>query len=295
MTEKEILLAFLGKTLNQAPEQLAELLYQTSDEGETLKDDALNTLLGLDAERVQKLKPNTKEYFDNGYKKAQSEIQERVEKELRQRFNVDAEGKLKGSELYDAINAAMATEGGKPDKVKTSAEYLALEREMRKQIEELQAGHQSELENIRREAQREQTWAQVSGRIRDAIRKHTGLNQEAITDPMVDLLAIQFRDYDYQQDGDDWLPLKDGQRVEDAHGHARRLADLVAERAETVFPRIAQQPAGSAGNQNGNGKTAITTRWKDENEYLTALAGESDPAKRVEMFNAWEAQQARAN
>lgn len=57
MTEKEILVAFLAKTLNQAPEQLAELLYQTSDEGETLKDDALNALLALDADRVQKLKP----------------------------------------------------------------------------------------------------------------------------------------------------------------------------------------------------------------------------------------------
>lgn len=295
MTEKEILVAFLAKTLNQAPEQLAELLYQTSDEGETLKDDALNALLALDADRVQKLKPNTKEYFDNGYKKAQSEIQERVEKELRQRFNVDAEGKLKGSELYDAINAAMASEGGKPDKIKTSAEYLALEREMRKQIEEIQGKHTAELEKIRLEAQREQTWAQVSGRIRDAIRKHTGLNQEAITDPMVDLLASQFREYDYQQDGDDWLPLKGGERVEDAHGHARRLADLVIERAETVFPRIAQPPAGSAGNQNGNGKPAVTTRWKDEAEYMTAYNAETDPAKRIELFKAWEAQQARAN
>ena len=152
MDLKELLIAYLGKSLNRPAEQLADLLFETSDEGETLKGDALNALLALDAERVQKIKPDTKQYFDNGYKKAQSEVMERVEKSLRERFNVDTDKQLTGDALLDAINAAMATEGTKPDKIKTSAEYLALEREMRKQIDDLRSQHTAEIENIRLEA-----------------------------------------------------------------------------------------------------------------------------------------------
>ncbi len=295
MDLKELLIAYLGKSLNRPAEQLADLLFETSDEGETLKGDALNALLALDAERVQKIKPDTKQYFDNGYKKAQSEVMERVEKSLRERFNVDTDKQLTGDALLDAINAAMATEGTKPDKIKTSAEYLALEREMRKQIEDLRSQHTAEIENIRLEAKREQTWAQVSGKIRELVRKHNGLNQDAITDGMVDLLAAQFREYDYQIDGEDFLPLKEGNRVEDAHGHARRLAELVKERAEALLPRIAQQPAGSAGNANGANKPAVSVKFESEAEYMKALNLESDPNKRIEMAKSWEAQQARAN
>lgn len=295
MDLKELLIAYLGKSLNRPAEQLADLLFETSDEGETLKGDALNALLALDAERVQKIKPDTKQYFDNGYKKAQSEVMERVEKSLRERFNVDTDKQLTGDALLDAINAAMATEGTKPDKIKTSAEYLALEREMRKQIDDLRSQHTAEIENIRLEAKREQTWAQVSGKIRELVRKHNGLNQDAITDGMVDLLAAQFREYDYQIDGEDFLPLKEGNRVEDAHGHARRLAELVKERAEALLPRIAQQPAGSAGNANGANKPAVSVKFESEAEYMKALNLESDPNKRIEMAKSWEAQQARAN
>ncbi len=295
MDLKELLIAYLGKSLNRPAEQLADLLFETSDEGETLKGDALNALLALDAERVQKIKPDTKQYFDNGYKKAQSEVMERVEKSLRERFNVDPDKQLTGDALLDAINAAMATEGTKPDKIKTSAEYLALEREMRKQIEDLRSQHTAEIENIRLEAKRGQTWAQVSGKIRELVRKHNGLNQDAITDGMVDLLAAQFREYDYQIDGEDFLPLKEGNRVEDAHGHARRLAELVKERAEALLPRIAQQPAGSAGNANGANKPAVSVKFESEAEYMKALNIESDPNKRIEMAKSWEAQQARAN
>lgn len=293
MTVEETFLAYLGKSLNRPAEQLADLLFQTSDDGEkTLSENALDTLLAFDAERVQKLKPNTKEYFDNGYKKGQSEVMGSVEQKLRERFGIDPDKQLQGDALFDAISAAMEAGGAKPDKVKSSAEYLALEREMRRQLEELQGKHTAELENIRREAQREQTWGQVSAKIRDYVRKHQGLNQDAITDPMLELLAMQFRDYDYQLDGEDYLPLKDGSRVEDAHGHARRLADLVSERAESIFPRIAQSAAGNAGNRNGQGKPAVTARFENEAEYWKAYNA-APIADRPALYAAWEAQQAK--
>ena len=109
---KDIFLGFLSKSLNIDNEQLADLLYKKSDDG-TLTDDvnenALQTLLQLDAERVQKLKPNTKEYFDNGYKKGQSEVASQWEKRLREKFGIDPDGQLQGDALTDAIKAALLT------------------------------------------------------------------------------------------------------------------------------------------------------------------------------------------
>lgn len=297
MDLKELLFAYAGKTLNQQPEQLAELLFTKSDDGEeSLSENALNALLALEAQKVQAIKPNTKEYFDNGYKKAESEVRERVERELRERFGIDKEAQLKGPALLDAITAAMANETAKPDKVKTSTEYLELERTMRQKIEELQQQHTAEVEKIRQDAQRENTWGQVRPRIRDMVRKHEGLNQDAITDGLIDLLAEQFKGYEYQQDGDNFLPLQDGKRVENAHGFPRHLDELVRERAESIFPKIVQQPVGSAGNvNNGQGKPATGVTFKTEGELMAAYNAETDPAKRVEMVKAWEAQQARGN
>jgi hypothetical protein len=293
---KELLIAYLARTLNMSPESVAEMLFKKSDD-ETITDDltdnALDALLQLDAKRVQALKPNTKEYFDNGYGKGKSETAAHFEKILRERFGVDQEGKLQGEALIDAISAAVADQGAKPDKIKASPEYLKLEATMRQQIEEARQQHLKELEKVRQEYAREQTWNQVRDRIREAVRKHPGLNQDAITDPMVDLLAERFKSYDYQLENGDFLPLLEGKRVENAQGYPRMLSDLVAEIAEATFPKIAQQPVGNAGNQNNNtGKAPVTGRFKDEDDFLEQRAQISDLEKRLELDKLWEAQKA---
>ena len=71
MNEKEILTAFLGATLNLPTDKLAEILYKKADDGtitEDLQENALDALKNLDKERIGKLKPDTKEFFNNGYK-----------------------------------------------------------------------------------------------------------------------------------------------------------------------------------------------------------------------------------
>jgi hypothetical protein len=56
---KDVLIAFLVKTLNLTTEQVAELVQKKSDDGkitEELLPDALEKLLAKDAERVSSLK-----------------------------------------------------------------------------------------------------------------------------------------------------------------------------------------------------------------------------------------------
>ena len=296
---KELLFAFLGKTLNMPAEQLAELLYKKSDDGaltEDLNEGAITQLLAMDSERVGKLKPNTKEYFDNGYKKAEIEVSSKWEKTLRDKFGVDAEGQLKGDALADAIKATLADASMKPEKVKLSAEYLALEKQAREQIEATKSEYEKQIEAMKAEANRDKIWGSASGEIRDVLKS---LNPVLPSDPMkanrmVELFMQEFRGFDYQQDEAGFIPLKDGKRVEDAHGYPRKLADLVKERAEMMFDFAQQQAAGNAGNQNGGNRT-VTKTFKDESDFYKAQAeAGNDPAKLKEIATAWKAQQATA-
>lgn len=294
---KELLFGFLAKTLNMAPEQLAELLYKKSDDGkltEDLNDGALAQLLQLDTDRVGKLKPDTKEIFNNGFKKAESEISGKWEKSLREKFGVDAESALQGDGLLDAIKAAMADTTNKPDKIKVSKEYLELESLMKRTVAELEAKHKGEIEHMQAGHKREQTWNQVASHIRTALQ---GLNpvlpaDQAKSDRLINLFMGEFRDYDFEEDAANggYIPMKDGARIQDNHGYARSLSDLVKERAETMFDFKEQGAAGNAGNQNGGGNRTVNTRFKDENDYLKQYNSAPDSAAKTALYEAWQAQ-----
>lgn len=297
---KDLLVAFLGKTLNLPAEQLAELLYKKSDDGsltDDLNEGALNQLLAMDSERVNKLKPDTKEFFNNGYKKAEVEVSSKWEKTLRDKFGVDAEGQLKGDALADAIKAMVADTTMKPEKVKLSAEYLALEKQMREQVEATKSEYEKQIEAMKAEAGREKVWGAASEEIRNALR---ALNPVLPSDPtkanrMVDLFLREFKDFEYQQDEGGFIPLKDGKRVEDAHGYPRKLADLVKERADQMFD-YAAPAGGNAGNRNEPGGKTITQTFKTEKDFYEAQAAAAgDPAKLKEISTAWKAQQAAGN
>lgn len=302
MTEKEILIAFLGKTLNMTPEQVAPLLYKKGDDDtltEEVSDTALAEIQRLDAERVAKLKPNTKEFFDNGYKKAQAEIADAHEKTLRAKFNVDSEGKMKGDDLLNAIKAAMAKQDDTlpADKVKIHPEFLAMEANYRKQLEDLEATWKQKAETMQSTFDREKSWSDVSGRIRQEFKALNPIlpKDAAKADASVELFVnTHFRDYDFKptEDGK-FLVMKDGARVDNAHGHPLYLGDLVKQSAERLFDFEAQPPAGQAGNTN-DGKGAVNIRFKNEDEYWTKLEAEPDGAKRTEMTKAWVAQESQA-
>jgi hypothetical protein len=159
---KDLFLGYLGKTLNLPNEQLAELLYKKSDDGtltDEMSDNALNALLDLDADRVSKLKPDTKSIFDNGYKKAQAEVSQQWEKKIREKFAVEADAQ--GEALLDAILAKQAEGATKPEKVKAHPEYIALEQQMRKAIEDKEAEMNAKLESVVADYQKKQTWSAV--------------------------------------------------------------------------------------------------------------------------------------
>lgn len=300
---KDVFLGFLGKTLNVPADQLADLVFEKSDDGtltDNITESALQTLLQLDAERVQRMKPNTKEYFDNGYKKAQSEVSTQWERRLREKFGVDPDGQMQGDALTDAIKAALSDNSVKPEKIKTHPEYLTLEAQMRKQADELKAQYEAQLESQKSAFAREQTWGQASSAIRQTIKglKPVLPSDAGKAEKMLDLfLNTHFREFEYQPDGNGgWVVMKEGNRLENAHGHIKPLADLVRETAESYFDFHAQQPAGNAGNAGNTGGGAVSITFKDEADYYNQRsAAIRDPQKLKDLASAWRAQQGGGN
>ena len=292
---KELLIGFLSKTLNLDTERIADLLFKKDADGKPTDEvaaDAITNLLAADAERVQKLKPDTKEYFDNGYKKAQAEIAAKWEKLIREKTGVDPEGKLQGEALVDAVKAASASQSADPDKVKTSAEYLELERRMRAELGTLKETYEKQIAEIQTGYEKQQIWAKASGRIREIAREKFDLPaDQAKADALLDLFLHRFSDLEFQPDTSEGLiPIKGGKRLENQHGHARALAEVVEEYGKTVFdPK--KSGGGNAGNQNNGGRSA-NMKFKDENDYLKQYSEAPTPEAKAALYQAWQAQTA---
>lgn len=294
-------MGLLSKTLNMDADKLAEVLFKKSDEKEgeytdELAEGALAKILQMDADRVAKLKPDTKEIFNNGFKKAEKEIAEQWESDLRKQFGVDAESKLQGSALVTAIKAAIAEQGKKgmePDKVKLTKEYLDLETSMQDALKKLKDEHATEIAKLDSTHKKERSWAGVEKRIREEFMSLNPVlpKDVARANAQIDMFLRQFNELEYQEDAEGgYIPMRDGKRVEDGHGYAVKLSDLVKGRAEAMFEFLEQPPAGNAGNQNGTGKT-VSIKFKDEREYLEKYAAATTSEQKTQFYDAWTAQQ----
>lgn len=292
---KETFLAFLGKTLNIPAEQLADLLYKKSDDGQPtdeLNPGALDALLKLDAERVDKLKPDTKQFFDNGYKKAQAELSERWEKLIREKFGITDE--VKGDEL---VAAAFEKAGKKPamedEKVKTHPLFLQLEKQYRDDLAAAKAEGEKNLNEYKAGVERQNRLATVHGEVRKLLlaKKPVLSSDPGKAENQIRFFLQNFSEYDYEPlEGGGWLPMKDGKRVENAHKHPVTLEELTNQFANEIFDFQIQDPKGNAGNGNpagGGNPVRTASPYKTKDEFEEAYWKEQDPAKRSEMAAAF--------
>lgn len=281
---KELITAFLAKTLNMAPESVAELLYKKSDDGATLteeiQEDALNALLKLDSERVGKLKSDTKTLFDNGYKKAQAEVSEKWEKMIREKFGIEAD--VTGEDLVMTAHQ-MASKPPKQadDQVKAHPLYLQLEKKYQSDLEAAKAEGQKALEEFKTGVERRNRLSAVQQEARKYLlsRKPVLSSDATKQENQIGLFLQQFEGYDFEprEDGG-FLPMKDGKRIENEHGHPVDLKTLADKVADSYFDFQVQDPKGNGGNGNppggagtGSGKAPASEEelWRAYNAAQT--------------------------
>lgn len=303
----ELLTALLGSTLNLPAERIAEILFKKADDGtltEEINDNALATLTEMHAEHVKLLKGagDGKTQFDNGYKAGQKEALTALEKTIRKEFSTDSQAQ--GVDLIRHVVQQAAQKGGKQmdaDAVKGHELYVTLERQAAEQAQALRDEYEARIAELQTGYERKERFGKVQEKIVeffDGLKPVLPSNPSAAANVRREFLS-RFADFDYELTEDGQVIVKkDGKRVENRHGHAVSLADLVKQEAELRFDFAKADPRGSAGN-NGNppaGGESGSGDWKapkDRNEYLARLYDNKTTHEERLKLHDWSASQGK--
>jgi hypothetical protein len=300
VAEKEIITAFLGKTLNLAPERVASLFVKNGDD-EDLAPNALETLTAADAERVQSFKTKGETQFDNGYKKAQAETLAKLEKDMKEKAGIESD--KKGIELFEEILSTAAKHDNKldADKIKIHPEFLKLEKDWKKAAAaELEAKAQ-ELETFKSQVAQEKTFSNVAKKFETSLQAlkpilskdpNKAANQKSV-------VLDKLKGYTFQENGDDEpIVLKDGKRLEDKHGKPISFSTLVKETAGEYFDFEDGGHHSGTGAENTNGtngapgkEAGVKTKWtgripQNEEDRVTLFASLKTPEERMSFQEA---------
>lgn len=294
------LLNVLLQTAYNLPENEVAALYKADEDGNVTTefvDNAKEILLRFDAERVAKLSPkvDTTELWNKAAQETEAKVRTKIEKQIRLDFpTVDPEGKLKGEELLKAVKAEQLKQAQyDPEKVKTTPEYRELEELSKQRLEEKELEVAQRIQEIESNFQKQQQWSEMAKLIR---AEFIGMGPVLPSDAnkaarqVDDFINSKFAEYEYQkQDDGRVLIMKNGVRVNNPHGNAMYLTDLVDMIGNQYYDFVKQPPAGNAGNENGT--PTVRIKFKDEADFLIQLDAEKDPVKQAALGAAWDLQQ----
>lgn len=278
MTEKDILLSFASKIFAKTDEELAALLYQKSDEGETLKADAFDQLVNLDTSRITRIKKATNtDLFDNGHKKGTKEAMEEFEKRFKE--NTGHQSDSTGMDLILEWGETLKT-GITEDKLKTHPTFLSAEKNWKDKYDRDLGQIKTEFESFKTAVAREQKFAGIRQKGEEIFM---GLRPVLSEDPVkakrqVNNFLDSLKSFDFMEQEGQMIISRDGHRIEDEHSNPVSFDRFVKDNAELIFDFHQQDQKANAGNKN-----VFVTVPKTEAEYNTAIQNESDPAKRIKL------------
>ena len=295
----DVLKDFAVKALNITDEQFAEIVY--SDDKQTIKENAIQELLRLDAERVTKLKAASKDELtqmhDKGYKKAQAESISKFENSLKEQFGV-TESSSQGIDLVKEIISKISRDTNlDDDKVKLHPLYVQLEKKLGSEYV-AKAEYEKvlgEFDGYKSNIEKEKVLTVV---VSDALKEFESLNPVLSSDAKraynqkLDFLAkMKSFEYEVQADGNHIIKVE-GKRVENAQGHPIPFKEFVKQQAELYYDFNVQGQKASGGNANNNGSSASSVSVpSSKKEYMIALNSETDPHRKIALMKAWEASQ----
>ena len=296
---KDLLLGLLTKMFNKTEKEIADILFEKSEDGEdVLKEGSLNEVLNLHEAKVKKLREDYKgdktKSFEDGYKKAEKEIMVKLEGDLKEKYGLESE-KL-GAELIDEV-VEKFKKGSKlePDQIKMTDAYREMEKRLKKENKDKESEYQTKITELQKGFERDKTWGVVSKDIRKLLMESNPVlpaNQRA-SENLVSLYVDSFKDYEWQVDeAGDHFPVKDGKRVEDSLGNPVVFKNLVTGRVPEYFDIKAQNGKGSAGNDNksGAGQDGVPTSFKDDADYNAYIYKEPDMKKRIAAKKIYDSQ-----
>ena len=264
---KTIITGLLSKAYNFDNGKIAELFKDGETElSEQQQTEILNKILEIDAQRVENIKKSVdkKDAFQDGFKKAKSEVLTDFEKGLKEKFGVESD--KTGLELVEEV-VSKKSEGGQggdvtEDAIKRSKVFQDMESNLKKQITTVKTEYETKINEIQDGYKAEQTFSNVSQK---ALQIFNGLNpilpqNKTVADNQVKFFVNTLKDFKFDvQDERIVVMDKDGKVIEDGHGNSRSFEDIVKETASGLFEFRANNGGSGSGNggqgQGGSGSS----------------------------------------
>ena len=254
---KTIITGLLSKAYNFDNGKIAELFKDGETElSEEQQTEILKKILEIDAQRVENIKKSVdkKDAFQDGFKKAKSEVLTDFEKGLKEKFGIESD--KTGLELVEEV-VSKKSEGGQSgditeDAIKRSKVFQDMESNLKKQIKQTETDYQNKINEIQDGYKAEQTFSNVSQK---ALQIFNGLNpilpqNKTVADNQVKFFVNTLKDFKFDvQDERIVVMDKDGKVLEDGHGNSRSFEDIVKETASGLF----EFKANNGGSGSGNG------------------------------------------
>ena len=281
---KTIITGLLSKAYNYDNGKIAELFKDGETElSEEQQTEILNKILEIDAQRVENIKKSVdkKDAFQDGFKKAKSEVLTDFEKGLKEKFGIESD--KTGLELVEEV-VSKKSEGGQggdftEDAIKRSKVFQDMESNLKKQIKQTETDYQNKINEIQDGYKAEQTFSNVSQK---ALQIFNGLNpilpqNKTVADNQVKFFVNTLKDFKFDvQDERIVVMDKDGKVLEDGHGNSRSFEDIVKETASGLFEFKANNGGSGAGNGNGgqgggsgNGSHAIPKTFEELEKVMS--------------------------
>lgn len=289
MDAKELIAGFLSRTLNIDDKGVAELF---NSDG-TVKDEALNSLLAKDADRVKLLKPDTKKIADDQYKKGVRETMEKFESEFKDKTGFSSD--LKGIDLVLAYaeTKTVSTAEITDDAIKKHPIYIAAMDKLKLESKDLLKAKEKELEDFKNGISKKETFSKISAK---AIEIFNTFKPILSKDPVkaknqMDDFIEKLKGYEYEIQGEDRIVvLKDGKALEDVHGHAIGFDAIIKTTADKYydFEKTDDRQGTGNGQEKDDKGNPIKKKFevvvpKNEAEYMAAI---TDQSKSVEERTA---------
>lgn len=294
ITEKDLINGFLSKTLNIDAAGVASLY----NEDGSLKDNALQTILEKDADRVKSIKPDTTDIFNDAHKKAKAEVMKNLEKEFAEKTSFKSD--KKGIELFLAYAEEQRKKAGDTiteDEIKKHPTYISAVDKLTQEKEEAVAAKEKEFNDFKQEQSKRETFSSVSSKaleVFNSLKPMLSKDAAKAKNQMEDFVA-KLKSYDYEIQGDKVVVLKDGKVVEDAHGHRISFENIVKETAHKYydFYEIEQRQSSGNGKQEQNGQAAKKIEVPtNEKEYAAVISDPTiDVKERRAISEAYKAKQ----
>ena len=268
------------------------------NEADFNSDNFKTFFLDKDKERVETLGLKGKDKFEQGYSKAKKETLAGFEKEVKEAFGIDDDD-LIGIDLVKKVvelnSKKISSDPSKltDEQLHKHPSVIALLSKKEQDFIKRETELKTTFEDYKKTFERKETFNDVSKKALSIFNSMNPILSEDANkaeNQRKDFIA-KLQGYDFQKDGENYIPLKEGKRLEDAHGHGVSFDAFVKNNANLYydFKKADDRSTPPAGGGSGGG--GGTQKFKTEQEYAKYVTDSSIPREdRVKAQEEWSKQ-----